>query len=442
MKKNWKISDEQFKEQLINEIAQLIRIPSVSNDSSEVRNALRYVLDLGKEMGFRTEAVAEDRVGVIEWGEGQETLGILVHVDVVPPGPMEKWHTDPFEPVVKNGRITGLGAMDDKGMVMTCLFAMKAVADKAAERGLKPTKKVQLIIGTQEEADWDDMDEYVKSRPLPDYGFTPDGEFPYANIEKGILDVDMVFDISGDHIVSIEAGTVPNAIPAFAKAELADGRIIKACGKACHSCDPTKGDNAIFNLLYELREDGVEKSKSMKVLLLLEEYFKDCYGSKLAIYSDSEYYMGEWVHRNVFSPTLVRTEGDRLHVMVDVRYPFGTEPDEIVECLNQLARSIGGKAEIYEVMPAVFVPRDKPFLKVFDEAYTRYSGAPAVKNIAMGGSYAKLMPGIVSWGPLFPGEKDFCHEPNEAISIETVEKCFSIYRDAIETILFSENSFK
>lgn len=442
MKKNWKISDEQFKERLINEIAELIRIPSVSSDRIGICNALNYVLDLGRELGFKTETFAEGRVGVIEWGEGQETLGILVHVDVVPPGSLDKWHTDPFEPVVKNGKIIGLGAMDDKGMVMTCLFAMKAVADKAAAAGIIPKKKVQLIIGTQEEAEWDDMYEYVKTRSLPDYGFTPDGEFPYANIEKGILDIDMVFDISRDRIVSIEAGTVPNAIPAFAKAVLADGRIIRANGKACHSCDPTKGDNAVFNLLDSLRKEGIEKSKSMEVLLLLEEYFKDCYGSKLDIYCDSEYYMGEWVHRNVFSPTLVRTKGNQLHVMVDVRYPFGTEPEEIVRCLDDLARSIGGKAEVSEVMPAVFVPHDKPFLKAFNEAYNRYSGAPAVKSIAMGGSYAKLMPGIVSWGPIFPGEQDLCHEPNEAISIETVEKCFSIYRDAIETILFSEKSFK
>lgn len=57
-------------------------------------------------------------------------------------------------------------------------------------------KKVSLILGTQEEVEWKDMEEYVKNFPLPDYGFTPDGEYPICNIEKGNADITMEFDVN------------------------------------------------------------------------------------------------------------------------------------------------------------------------------------------------------------------------------------------------------
>ena len=82
---------------------------------------------------------------------------------------------------------------------------------------------------------------------------------------------------------------------------------------------------------------------------------------------------------------------------------YGTEPEEIVACLQELAASRGGRVENVSVMPAVFVSKDRPFLKVFSEAYDRHWGIPYSGSIAMGGSYAKTMPDIVSWGPIFPG---------------------------------------
>lgn len=431
----------EYTENILENLSELVGIPSVSSDREQVKKALNYVLELGKEMGFKTGAFSDGRVGVVEWGEGSETLGILVHVDVVPPDPLDEWETDPYDAVIKDGRIFGRGTMDDKGMVITSLYAMKAAADLAVEEGIVPKKKVQLIIGTQEEAEWDDMYDYVAANPLPDYGFTPDGEFPYANIEKGIVDVDMVFKLKDDRrVVSVEAGSAVNAIPAFAKAVFSDGDIVEAAGRSCHSCDPSKGENAIFNLIEKLRDKGAD-SAVMKILEMLKDAFEDCYGSSLPIYKENEYFEGEWVHRNVFSPTLVRTEGNELRVTVDVRFAYGTEAEEIVNCIGELAGSCGGRVEAVSIMPAVFVSRDKPFLKAFNEAYEKHSGIPYSGSIAMGGSYAKTMPNVVSWGPIFPGDEDCCHEPNESMSIEAIEKCFLIYAEAIKKILFSDKSF-
>lgn len=140
---------ENNKDEMLKDLADFVAIPSISSDKEKVRKALEFALKLGADMGFRVENCLNGQVGVIEIGQGEETLGILSHVDVVPAGDLEEWETDPFEAVIKDGRVYGRGNIDDKGMIISSLYAMKAVS----EYGIPLKKKVQLILGTQEEVD-------------------------------------------------------------------------------------------------------------------------------------------------------------------------------------------------------------------------------------------------------------------------------------------------
>ena len=163
-------------------------------------------------------------------------------MDVVDAGNRELWICDPFEGQVIDGKIYGRGAVDDKGPLIACLHAMKAVMEE--ERPFH--KKVQMVIGTQEEVEWTDMDAYVTKYPLPDYGFTPDGEFPMCNIEKGGVDPVLRFPVSdsgenetgGLQVKEIRGGTAANIVPGECEAVLSDGSIIKAKGRAVHSSRP------------------------------------------------------------------------------------------------------------------------------------------------------------------------------------------------------------
>ncbi|MBX4224227.1 M20/M25/M40 family metallo-hydrolase, partial [Enterococcus faecium] len=75
--------------------------------------ALKKVLSFGERDGFRVKNI-DNLAGHIECGEETaESLGILGHVDVVPPG--EGWATDPFEPIIKEGKLFARGSSDDKG---------------------------------------------------------------------------------------------------------------------------------------------------------------------------------------------------------------------------------------------------------------------------------------------------------------------------------------
>lgn len=437
---------ENHKEEMLQDLAGFVAIPSVSSDLEKVTEALDFALNLGQKMGFRTENCLDGQVGVIEMGEGDETLGILAHVDVVPAGDPADWDSDPFAMTIKDDKIFGRGTIDDKGMIIASLYAMKGVM----ESGLPLHKKVQLILGTQEEVEWTDMAAYVTAYPLPDYGFSPDGEFPICNIEKGVADCKMDFYIGDDiekegdqlRVEEIHCGIAANSVPGRATATLSNGEIIVAEGKAVHACQPEEGDNAIFRLCEKLQQSDIAKTPLMTLLEAVTASFRDMYGEAIGMYSESEYYEGEFVHRNVFTPTLFHTEGDTATLNINLRFPYGVEEQALLDAMTKFAEEHGGHITLWDFLPAVFVSRERPFLQYLADAYEDVTGLQNEYTLAYGGSYAKAMPNVVSWGPLFPGEADPCHEVNEYLFIKSLMDSTKIFAQAIAGIALTESSLK
>lgn len=440
------------KEAMIADLAGFIQIPSISGDSDQVKRGLEYILGLAEEMGFDTDIKADGRVGVISMGEGTETIGILTHVDVVPPGELSAWNSDPFTLTEFEGRLYGRGTIDDKGPIIACLYAMKAVKDC----GHQMHKKVQLLIGTQEEIQWSDMEAYVRENPLPDYGFTPDGEFPICNIEKGDMDLLLHFPLrenvseDGWYLTDLQAGTANNIVPEYCKAVLTEYRngerihekTVEAIGKSVHSCQPEKGENAVFIMAEKLGNADLKENRLSAILQELRGKLSDVYGRAMGIYSRSEYYNGEFVHRNVLSPTVFHIEEEVLTVNVNIRFAYGSQPEEIVNHFRRLAEYMGGTLEISSLQPAVYVSQERPFLRAFAEAYEEGCGRKNQFSLEYGGTYAKAMPGIVSWGPAFPEEEDTCHEVNEYIRTDTLLSSGKIFAIALAKIVLSSKSFK
>ena len=126
--------------------------------------------------------------GHVEFGQGDESVGILCHVDVVPEG--DGWSSDPFAAEIRDGKIFARGAIDDKGPTIAAFYAMKIVKDL----GLPLNKRVRMIIGTDEESEWRCVDHYFKHEEMPTIGFAPDADFPIIFAEKGIADFDLVLN--------------------------------------------------------------------------------------------------------------------------------------------------------------------------------------------------------------------------------------------------------
>jgi len=109
-------------------------------------------------------------------------LGVPVHIDVVPVG--DGWTHPPFSGKVVDGFVWGRGALDDKGPLIATLYGLHALR----RAGFRPPVTYRLIIGTKEEiGEWEDIHEYLAEEGAPDFGFTPDADFPLITGEKGIL---------------------------------------------------------------------------------------------------------------------------------------------------------------------------------------------------------------------------------------------------------------
>lgn len=193
---------------------------------------------------------------------------MLCHLDVVPAG--DGWQSDPFTLLKKDGKLFGRGAIDDKGPAVATLFALRAVK----ELGLPIRENVRFIFGTDEENGSSDIAYYTKKEALPEMLFTPDGEYPVINLEKGMIRGEAVASCSHGgkkSIVCAHGGTVVNAVPASAyamlegftadevNAAIADApegvsfiyedSKLTAQGRSAHASTPWEGVNALTALM-------------------------------------------------------------------------------------------------------------------------------------------------------------------------------------------------
>lgn len=463
-------------ENMIDDLQRLISIPSVSNDVDGCKKALKTLLYLAKSMGFKTNLLAKDRVGTIELNCSKtkaETIGILTHIDVVDPGNIKKWNTDPFKSVRKDGFIFGRGAIDDKGPLISCLYAMYALKNSETEFN----KNIKMVIGTCEEDTWDDMDEYTKNYPLPDFGFTPDGEFPITNIEKGYADVRLSFENSekadGDfEVISLDGGSAVNTVPDLATAtifgnkvefiriykkflnkstaknwlsyEIKDEKIIvTATGLSCHSSMPSQGKNAITRLMkflymLPLKNKGIANLAEFVKL----SFGKEIYGKTLGFPQKSKWLNGEFVDKTTSLPVLLKLDGTKLDLCVNLRISPGISKKKIEQIFNSWQKKYKYTYHFENYQDPLFVKRDEPFLKILSQSYSSVEKTRRLFSLAYGTSYAKAIEHHVAFGPLFYNEVDTSHQANERIAVESLMKATSIYTKALYEMAICKTSLR
>jgi len=146
------------------ELCDLLRIPSVSADSShkaDVRRAGEWVAGQFRGLGFKTE-ICETPGHPIVYAEslgvpGAPTVLVYGHYDVQPPDPLNEWKTPPFEPTRRDGNLYARGATDDKGQMFTHI--------KSAEAWIKTAGKlpinVKYLIEGEEEVGSEHLEHFI-----------------------------------------------------------------------------------------------------------------------------------------------------------------------------------------------------------------------------------------------------------------------------------------
>ena len=464
VKIDWEHEVEKRKEALIEKTRELLKIKSVLDEDDGgpdaplgrgVKEALQYMLDLGREDGFRVKNVG-NLAGHIEFGAGKELVGILCHVDVVPAG--DGWSCDPFGAEIRDGKIFARGAIDDKGPTMAAYFAMKIVK----ELELTLNKRVRMIIGTDEESDWRCVEHYFAREEMPTLGFAPDADFPIIYAEKGIMDFDFVqkpdngpAQKEGAEVIRFASGRRYNMVPDFAAVVLkapgeeemlkrrfheflavtnSTGRCFEAGGEvifelegiSAHGMEPDRGKNAglmLSSFLAKLHLDA----EAQRFFPFIAQYFlDDSRGRKTGIaYAD---HTGE-VTVNVGILTYDAGRGGKLGI--NLRYPVTADFSELKRKLQELAEKNGFAMENISNSNPHYVDENEFLVRTLKKVYEERTGEKAELLAIGGGTYARSLKSGVAFGPLFPGRPDVAHQKAEYIFIDDLLKATAIYAHAI-----------
>lgn len=456
---DWIKLAESRKEELVSELQQLIQIESVLDQETSSDDApfgegpleaLKFLLSLGEQQGFTAKNI-DNYAGHLEMGSGEELLGILCHVDVVPVG--DSWTYSPFKGEVVDGKLYGRGAIDDKGPTMAAYLAMKMIKDA----GIELNKRVRMIIGTDEESGFRCVDHYFSKEEMPTIGFAPDADFPLINAEKGIalLDFSQKGNVEDDEqIIAFKAGQRSNMVPDTANAIVhnisssieedfnffleknstdgtltkEDGRyIITMKGKAAHAMEPEKGRNAAVLLSKFLLNIVTSKASREFVAFMVNTFDKDHFGSAIKL----DYY-DEMSGHTTLNPGVVLFHQNRGgHVQVSMRYSVSYPFEEkITEGAGQ-ASTYGFALDVASNSSPHYVPEEDEFVQTLLDVYRKYTGDNSKPLSTGGGTYARTMEKGVAFGMLFPGEPDVAHQADEFVVVDNLVKAAAIYAEAI-----------
>lgn len=417
---------------MIKNIQEIIAIPSVTGAPSEgnmpygkhVYDALNYVLRLCASFGFRTKN-CNNLAGFAEIGEGEEMIGILCHLDVVPEG--NGWKYPPFGGEIHDDQIYGRGVIDDKGPAIITIHAMKDIL----ESGVELKKRIRIIFGCQEESgEWEDMEYYKAHEEHPTYGFTPDADFPVIYGEMGILILKLCMSLEASGFTSVEGGNAPNMVADYAKA-VVGSRTFEATGVSAHGSMPWDGENAISKMMDEIQQSNT----AGKTVCPFADFYMDKIGYALhgeqmnAAFEDKE--SGKVSYN---AGMIVSTES-QVELALDVRYPV-TYSKEVV--LDTIAKEIGEAGVTVEVVShskPIYMDAQGAVIQTLMAAYKEVTQDETEPMVIGGGTYARLLDSIVAFGPMIPGRECTEHQPNESLYIEDLWKIKEIYTFALKKLL-------
>lgn len=157
---------DQNKDKFVNELIEILRIPSVSTDSSkkgDIRNAANFLLNQFKNFDFQRVELFETAGNPIVYAEhcphkDKPTVLIYGHYDVQPSDPDHLWNSPAFEPVIKDGNIYARGASDDKGQSYTHVKA----AESFIKTGQEIPVNVKFLIEGEEEIGSPNLVPFIK----------------------------------------------------------------------------------------------------------------------------------------------------------------------------------------------------------------------------------------------------------------------------------------
>ncbi|EKO1913900.1 dipeptidase PepV [Clostridium botulinum] len=451
---------EELKDDLIDSTAELVKIKSIEGEAKEgkpygegVANALEKALEVSEKLGFKTVNV-DGYVGYAEYGEGDEYVGVLGHLDLVPEG--DGWKYPPYAAEIHDGKMYGRGTTDDKGPIMAALYGLKAIK----EAKLPLSKRVRILFGTNEETGSNEIEHYLAKEKPPVLGFTPDAEYPIIYAEKGITIFDVVkkLEIKNDKAIKlkyIKGGQASNMVPDYCEAgiecpdtdmiirsvEYCANRngieltaeekgglvVVKSFGLSAHGSTPEIGKNAIMQMFKFLAELPLGHCDELQFI----RFFNNNVGNETDGKSFGVDLEDEPSGKLSFNVGTISMENNEIKMALNLRYPVTYKAEDLMEKFNKKIEGTGIKVENFQDQKPLYFDDKHPLIKSLQKVYKEQTGKEPELLAIGGGTYAKEMPNIVAFGPLFPGEPDVIHKKDEYIELENLVLNAKIYGHAI-----------
>ncbi len=461
---------EQNNEEMIFALQKAVRINSEEGESyigkdksvfpfgQGIQEALEATLAMAKEMGFQVKNV-DNYGGHIDFeGTGDKIMAIIGHLDVVPAG--SGWSHEPYGGEIVDGKLYGRGTTDNKGPIISCLYAMKALKDS----GYKPLHTIRLILGLDEETNWKGMDYYFSKEQRPDFGFTPDADFPLINGEKGLLIFDFAkkfgkFPSDGLELRSLKGGTAPNSVADACRVivnsknpeqydEVKDKIVayreetgyklnfkgigksleITSTGVAAHGAKPEKGLNAISIMIDFLERLNFVNDDQNDFISFYNQYIGFCLdGENLGINLKDEP-----SGNLVFNVGMAEIGKEAGKLTINIRYPVTCTEEQVFEPIMPILAKYNMGLIKEDSKDPIYVDPQNPMIKTMMEIYQKETGDTDSQPLVIGGgTYARATPGVIAYGALFPGQEDVMHQKDEYMDLEKFKLMTKIYAEAI-----------
>lgn len=392
---------EGYRNEMVKVMGDIIKIPAIdprSGGEGEVAKA-KFLKELISSFGFDSieqidvpDDSSPDKVrpNIVARkagsGDASKNIWVVVHNDIVPEGDLKLWDTDPFEPVVKDGKVFGRGTEDNGQEMIASLFAVKALS----ESGLKSKNNINIAIVADEE---------MGSK----FGISP-------LIEKGLFKED-------DLIIVPDGGNPEGTMMEVSEKSIMWLRI-RTIGKQTHGSLPERGINA--------------HKAAMKLGVRLDKELHSKYSIKDELFLPPISTF-EPTKKEGNVPNINTIPGEDVFYM-DCRILPDYNPEEVYATILEIAGSIeqetGAKFEFEKPQYDPAAPPtspESPIVLALKEAIERvYKIKPYAGGIG-GGTCAAIFrragyPAVV-WSKI----DDTAHSPNEYVVIDNMINDSKVY---------------
>src|SRR4051812_41481211 len=445
---------KQNEKRFLNELKDLLRIPSISTleeHKGDIQRAAQFVADDLKRIGFENVEIVKTAGNPLIYGDwlhaaGQPTALCYAHYDVQPAEPLDEWVSPPFEPTERNNNIYARGAVDDKGQLWMEMKAFESLFK--ANNGKLPIN-IKVIFEGEEEVGGEAIAEYIKthgSRLKADFALVCDTELFAPDLPtlcvglRGLVYTELEAQGAATDLHSgMYGGAAPN--PLFA--------LVEIISKLKNS----EGKVLIPGFYDKVKEPTADELNAWKALPFDEEHYRKTEVGSNVLTGEAGYSV---LYRTWARPTL-EVHGmpggfvgqgaktvipARASAKVSMRLVPDQDPEDILkkytDFVNSLVpKGISLKIKVHSKGPASVVDTNNKFVKAANEAmhevfkkdtvYIRSGGSiPIVSDFQNELKIPTVMMGMGLPDDNLHAPNEKFHIPNFYRGIESLIRFFSI----------------